>query len=163
VEERNPKALNRKSKIGCGIDKNNIFYIFVETLSLFILTIWKSIAYNLFCRDGIYFDKILVSEYKLFKRSNKANLLIAMVMKGGRGFVALKSDSTHHFFRNACTKSGSLRFSQFSGCWLILSILSTITQTLKSEEIHISLLRDLNFYIIMITIIEMQGILQHVF
>jgi hypothetical protein len=27
-----------------------------------------------------------------------------------------KSDSTHHFFRNACTKSGSLRFSQFSGC-----------------------------------------------
>ena len=24
------------------------------------------------------------------------------------------SDSTHHFFRNACTKSGSLRFSQFS-------------------------------------------------
>ena len=28
-------------------------------------------------------------------------------------FGALKSDSTHHFFRNACTKSGSLRFSQF--------------------------------------------------
>jgi hypothetical protein len=33
-------------------------------------------------------------------------------------FGALKSDSTHHFFGNACTKSGSLRFSQFSGCWL---------------------------------------------
>ena len=31
-------------------------------------------------------------------------------------FGALKSDSTHHFFRNACTKSGSLRFSQFFGC-----------------------------------------------
>jgi len=31
-------------------------------------------------------------------------------------FGALKSDSTHHFFGNACTKSGSLRFSQFSGC-----------------------------------------------
>ena len=30
-------------------------------------------------------------------------------------FGALKSDSTHHFFRNACTTSGSLRFSQFSG------------------------------------------------
>jgi hypothetical protein len=42
-------------------------------------------------------------------------------MKGG-GFGALKSDSTHHFFTNACTKSGSLRFSQFSGCWLILSV-----------------------------------------
>jgi hypothetical protein len=40
------------------------------------------------------------------------------------GFICyrLKSDSTHHFFRNACTKSGSLRFSQFSGCWLILSV-----------------------------------------
>jgi hypothetical protein len=37
-------------------------------------------------------------------------------------FGALKSDSTHHFFRNACSKSGSLRFSQFSGCWLILSV-----------------------------------------
>jgi hypothetical protein len=37
-------------------------------------------------------------------------------------FGALKSDSTHNFFRNACTKSGSLRFSQFSGCWLILSV-----------------------------------------
>jgi hypothetical protein len=34
----------------------------------------------------------------------------------------LKSDSNHHFFRNACTKSESLRFSQFSGCWLILSV-----------------------------------------
>jgi hypothetical protein len=29
--------------------------------------------------DGIYFDKIFVSEYKLFKRSNKANLFIALV------------------------------------------------------------------------------------
>ena len=37
-------------------------------------------------------------------------------------FGALKSDSTHHFFRNACTKSGSLWFSQFSSCWLILSV-----------------------------------------
>jgi hypothetical protein len=30
---------------------------------------------------AIYFDKILVSEYKLFKRSNKANLLIALVQE----------------------------------------------------------------------------------
>ena len=37
-------------------------------------------------------------------------------------FGALKSDSTHHLLRKACTKSGSLRFSQFSGCWLILSV-----------------------------------------
>ena len=38
-----------------------------------------------------------------------------VLFESGR-FGALKSDSTHHFFRNACTKSGSLRFSQFSGC-----------------------------------------------
>jgi hypothetical protein len=28
-------------------------------------------------------------------------------------FGALKSDSTHHFFRNACTKSGSFFFTVF--------------------------------------------------
>jgi predicted nucleic acid-binding protein len=50
-----------------------------NTLSLYIFTIWKSIAYNLFCRDGIYFDKILVSKYKFFKRSNTTNLFIALV------------------------------------------------------------------------------------
>ena len=42
-------------------------------------------------------------------------------------FGALKSDSPHHFFRNVCTKSGSLRFSQFSGCWLILSVYIIMT------------------------------------
>ena len=52
---------------------------FLTFLSLYIFTIWKCIAYSRFCRDGIYFDKILVSEYKLFKRSNKANPLIALV------------------------------------------------------------------------------------
>jgi hypothetical protein len=39
----------------------------------------------------------------------------------------LKSDSTHHFFRNTCIKSGSLRFSQFSGCWLIFSVYILLT------------------------------------
>ena len=37
-------------------------------------------------------------------------------------FGAEKSDSTHHCFGNSYTKSGSLRLSQFSGCWLILSV-----------------------------------------
>jgi hypothetical protein len=41
-------------------------------------------------------------------------------------FGTLRSDSTHHFFRNACTKSGSLRFSQFSGCWLIIICKTTL-------------------------------------
>ena len=50
------------------------------------------------------------SEIEIVKEFNYLGLLLS-----GR-FGALKSDSTHHFFRNACTKSGSLRFSQFSGC-----------------------------------------------
>jgi hypothetical protein len=36
---------------------------FLTSLSLYIFTICKCIAYNRFCRDGIYFHKILVSEY----------------------------------------------------------------------------------------------------
>ena len=32
---------------------------FLTSLSLYIFTTWKCIAYNFFCRDGIYFDKIL--------------------------------------------------------------------------------------------------------
>ena len=32
------------------------FWHFCWHLSLYIFTIWKSIVYNLFCRDGIYFD-----------------------------------------------------------------------------------------------------------
>jgi hypothetical protein len=39
----------------------------------------KFIVYYRLCRDRIYFDKILGSEYKLFKRSNKANLFITLV------------------------------------------------------------------------------------
>jgi hypothetical protein len=31
-------------------------------------------------------------------------------------FGSAKSDSTHHFFGNASTKSGSLQFPQLSGC-----------------------------------------------
>jgi hypothetical protein len=61
------------------IDKKISLTFFLTSLSLYIFTIWKCIAYNRFCRDWIYFDKILISEYKLFKRSNKANLFIALV------------------------------------------------------------------------------------
>jgi hypothetical protein len=48
-------------------------------------------------------------------------------------FGTLKSDSTHHFFGNACTKSGSLRFSQFSGCWLILSVYTDLVQAFPKK------------------------------
>jgi hypothetical protein len=41
-----------KNNFTSHIDKK-IFWHFVDTLSLYIFTIWKSIVYNLFCRDGI--------------------------------------------------------------------------------------------------------------
>jgi hypothetical protein len=41
-------------------------------LAIDSLSLWKFIVYYRLCR--LFFDKILVSEYKLSKRSNKANL-----------------------------------------------------------------------------------------
>ena len=43
-----------------------------------------------------------------------AIVLLETLSRNERGRLgALKSDSTHHFFRNACTKLGSLRFHSF--------------------------------------------------
>jgi hypothetical protein len=74
------------------------------------------------------FDSYLwVLYFQFFSSSNIFSVLLkfesfAVYRNESGRFGALKSDSNHHFFRNACTKSGSLRFSQFSGCWLILSV-----------------------------------------
>ena len=76
---------------------------FFTSLSLYIFTIWKCIAYIFFCRDGIYFDKILVSEYKLF---------IFFFMKTKYGSDS--STSLHRlldmdlttFYWSDCTKTG---------------------------------------------------------
>jgi hypothetical protein len=51
----------------------------LTSLSLYIFTIWKCIAYNFFCRDGIYFDKILVSNINFLRdrirRASSASFL----------------------------------------------------------------------------------------
>jgi hypothetical protein len=49
---------------------------------------------------------------------------------GSGRFGALKSDSTHHFFKKACTKSGSLRFS------LIIMYSQDYNYTLKYSYGH---------------------------
>ena len=81
--------------------------VFLTFTSLNLVLLWLTILPILFqyCYKYCYSD----------------NRNLWAVMKAG-GLALLKTDSTHHFFRNACTKSGSLRFSQFSGCWLILSV-----------------------------------------
>jgi hypothetical protein len=49
-------------------------------------------------------------------------------------FGALKSDSTHHFFRNACTKSGSLRHFPCRVSWLpIITNLGSLSQIRLNE------------------------------
>jgi hypothetical protein len=60
-------------------------------------------------------------------------------MKGGEGFGALKSDSTHLFFRNACTKSGSLRANVSLGIYSSIierknSYIRVITKLPNSEQ-----------------------------
>jgi hypothetical protein len=55
----------------------NIFDIVVDSLILYTFSLDEIPSFTIVCR--IYFDNILVSEYKLFKRSNKANLFIALV------------------------------------------------------------------------------------
>jgi hypothetical protein len=46
-------------------DKRDLTFL-LTSLSLYIFTIWNSVVYYRLCRDGIHFDEILVSEYKLF-------------------------------------------------------------------------------------------------
>jgi endo-1,4-beta-mannosidase len=55
--------------------------------------------------------KVLINLHYLSSGDRKAPVQKNLRYSGR--FGALKSYSTPHFFRNACTKSGSLRFSQF--------------------------------------------------
>jgi hypothetical protein len=59
--------VNVKDTFTSHIDRKIFLTFLLTTLSLYIFIILKSIVYNLFCRDGIYFDKILVSKYKFLR------------------------------------------------------------------------------------------------
>ena len=71
--------------------------LFLTFTSLNLVLLWQ--LFYLFCSSIVINTVIVTAE--TFERN-----------ESGR-FGTLKSDSTHHFFRNACTKSGSLRFSVF--------------------------------------------------
>jgi hypothetical protein len=64
-----------------------------------------------------YGSKSPVVTITVFKYRNKIGniALVQKILKWSLGWNNLckVGDSTHHFFRNACTKSGSLRFSVF--------------------------------------------------
>ena len=94
-----------------------------------LLAHWHSSSLLNTFRFGTALTTILPILFQYFYKycySDSRNLWA--VMKAGR-FGALKSESTHHFFRNSCTRSVSLRFSQSSGCWLILCVLWKIVRS----------------------------------
>jgi hypothetical protein len=94
ISQQPENCENRKMYKDKEVNKNvkNIFLsmcnvkVFLTFTFVVKILLGKSIVYYRLCRDAIYIDKILVSEYKLFKRSNKANLLsrnLWVVMKAG--------------------------------------------------------------------------------
>ena len=82
------------------------FTIDVPPSSLNLVLRW--LLFYLFC-SSIVTNTVIVTAEPLNR------------IESGR-FGALNSDSTHHFLEMPVQKSGSLRCSQFCGCWLILSV-----------------------------------------
>jgi hypothetical protein len=66
---------NVKNTFTSHIDKKNIYDIFVETLFLYIFTIWKSIVYNLFCRDEYIPTRSWYRNHHLIKNNDIAEKL----------------------------------------------------------------------------------------
>ena len=69
---------------------------------------------NIFDIDGTEYGTSLTTILPiLFLYLNTVTVTAEPLNRNESGrFGALKSDSIHHFFRNSCTKSGLLRFSQ---------------------------------------------------
>jgi hypothetical protein len=68
-----------------------------------------------------WYEKKVIKQFWLtispLQRKKSSSLTLTHDFRNPGSWEPLsRNDSTHHFIRNACTKSGSLRFSQFSGC-----------------------------------------------
>jgi hypothetical protein len=113
-----------KTKAMVFSKKKNLNYTFI--LQDKQLEVVENFSYLgiIFKYNGTFFDtkKKLVDQAQrslhfIYKTIRNESIPVDLQLKLlDSMFDALKSDSTHHFFRNACTKSGSLRFSQLSGC-----------------------------------------------
>ena len=86
--------------------------------NIFFINVWRKSVFDIYFTE---YGTALTTILPILFLYLDTVIVTAGTFESGR-FGTLKSDSTHHFFRNAGTKSGSLRFSQFSGCWLILSV-----------------------------------------
>jgi hypothetical protein len=89
------------------------------------------LSLRLFWFKNIFSDFLCLrlSSMHINKGNNKITELRTILQRESQNSLLYKQTKSvlflntfYGFFRNACTKSGSLRFSQFSGCWLILSV-----------------------------------------
>jgi hypothetical protein len=76
--------------------QKNILTFLLTSLSLYIFTIWKCIVYHRLCRDGIYFDKILVSEYKHIPASPAYCVYISQLIRYARASSNYSDFLKHH-------------------------------------------------------------------
>jgi hypothetical protein len=126
-------AVEEKHQIQCNLSKQNLHqtnFCFCDRSSVYMsltgvqyIWVWQEFSIYEFDRSSVYMSLTGVQyEFNYQQRFCVLVFIYSLLSRNESWrFGALKSDSTHHFFRNACTKSGSLRF-QFSGCWLILSV-----------------------------------------
>ena len=98
---------------------------------LILVNCWFSVScfvcpfsfWPLYCLSKTCSLWLPVSYFHNLSKSLLFFLLLLLLLRGWIGrFGVVKSYSNLHFFGDACTKSGPLRFFQFSGCWLILSV-----------------------------------------
>jgi hypothetical protein len=91
----------------------------------FFMNVWRKSGFDIYFTEfGADLTTVLPVLFKYCcKYCYSDSRKLWVVMKGGGLALSnLIQPTISLVFRNACTKSGSLRFSQFSGCWLILCV-----------------------------------------
>jgi hypothetical protein len=111
------RLISNEKKLSC------ILYKILFNLSIIdnVQFKWIHFIKSIFERTGLNYlwhqqQPVHSVQLKFIVKQNLTDQYIQNWFNESGRFGALKSDPTHHFFRNTCTKSGSLRFSQFSGC-----------------------------------------------
>ena len=85
--------------------------MYKDVNDIFFINVWRKNIFDIYVTEyGTALTTILPI---LFLYLNTIIVTAEPLNRNESGKTSLKSDSTHHFFRNACTKSGSLRFHSF--------------------------------------------------
>ena len=106
----------------------NIVHIYEESKHIsFNMTFSICCSKNAIIKFTIYFTWCMCSSGQMLdKVISKNYCFIVLNWVGSNKFLFTTKINVKFWYDvlhlNACTKSGSLQFSQFSGCWLILSV-----------------------------------------